>query len=103
MEHTSNSFHRKLKAANPSFVTKIIAVVLFVLVIASLVFYLRSKNITREEDSVIVTTPTAEEEKSIVGEFDEKASPESVDLGMVENDLNEMDKNLDTVDKLEDF
>ena len=103
MEHTSNPFPKNTKVSNPSKLTKIIAVILFVLVVASLVFYLKSSRTSNIGDTKNETPITSEDKTKDDNAVVVNAKPESVDLGMVENDLTQTSKNLDTVDNLDNL
>lgn len=103
MEHTSNPFPGNTKGSTPSKLTKIIAIVLFVLVVAALVFYLKTSKISTDESINLSNSTTTEENIDNGQKADINIEPASVDLGMVETDLTQISKNLDTVDNLENL
>lgn len=102
MEHLKHPFPKHTKTSKPSDLVKIIAVVVFVLIVASLVFYFRAhKNVSPNQETI--TPVTQEEQNDLTGNTENLNNPSDIDLSMVEDDLNQTEKGLKTIDSFENF
>ncbi len=107
MEHTQAHHHNKRRShkLKTGTITRVITVVAFVLLIAVMVFYLNNRDVKTEQPRQIFNRQIEKldlsaPKENLAGEVDEKAKPETIDIGMIENDLIQTDKNLETIDSL---
>ncbi len=106
MKRTKRHYTRHIKI-DQSTITRIIAVVVFVLLIASLVFYLKSKisNETYTISEIIAEErfDTSMNKDNLPAKLNENVMPENIDLNTVEYNLNQADISLGTIDPLENI
>lgn len=102
MEHAQHSFPKHTKTSKPSELTRVIAVVAFILVIAGLVFYFRAHKTTPANVESNVPAAAEEVTDDITGSAN-LGNPNTIDLSMVEDDLNQTEKGLKTIDDFKDL
>ncbi len=106
MEHTSNFFSKHGKAAQ-SVATKIIAIAILVLIVAVAVYFFRTSKVNPIGESQKGAQQNTQVEQqgneNLAGEIDKSMTPENVDPTMIESDLNQTSKNLETIDNLDNF
>ncbi len=110
MEHTQSHHHHKKHShkVEPGTLTRIITVIAFILLIAVMVFYLKNK---KDEQSPVKFIPEKKQNildisaptENLAGPVDEMAKPETIDLSLVESDLSQTDRNLETIDTLDNI